>query len=138
DIHSRHRRPITAAPHGTTADKTQTGVIEIVAVEVIDSHGCGSGTDETINDKVVEQSVDAHIAVAEKAFADQPAGISQSLLETLAVAFGQEQQPHMLENKSRQDHHPSALLLEHTAWIKVFDSRGQTFIVRRDTGHFAI
>src|SRR5262245_14102325 len=70
DIHARYRRPIAAASHGTAADETQTGVIKIVAVEVIDSYGRRSRTDETINDKIVEKPVDAHVAVAEEAFAN--------------------------------------------------------------------
>src|SRR5262249_58358193 len=100
-IPPRHQFPTAAASQGAAADETKNGMIKIVAVEVIDSHGRRSGTDETINDKVVEKPVDAHIAVAEEAFADQPARVGEAALEMFAVTFRQQQQPHMLKHESR-------------------------------------
>src|SRR5581483_10201139 len=63
DVETFHGGTPSARANRRAADESQPGVVKIVPVEVVDANRRGAGTDEPIDDRVVEDARRPDVAV---------------------------------------------------------------------------
>src|SRR5574341_212507 len=82
DVDTSHRRALPAGADGAAANEAQIGMVEVVAVEIVDAHRCRARANETINNEVVEYTHGPHVPMSHDIAADVAAAVGQAFGKT--------------------------------------------------------
>nr|GEZ34032.1 hypothetical protein [Tanacetum cinerariifolium] len=115
-------------PGAAAADETQTGVVEVVVVELVDAHADGTATDKWVEVLVIEEHAHA-VGGLVRVVAARGAGVGHRVVR-LADA-GQQHQAHVFKDEGADHHQLCRLFGEQRRRVSLRGRRVRVFLGAR-------